>query len=63
MNNWETEGLYKIECSGAQKASLKSWFGKALKDDAPDGLILNLTERQVHGLNRDHGITAIPLPR
>jgi hypothetical protein len=58
---------YIIECHNAQQADtfrLKQWFGDSVTGSGPgaNDLVIDLTEAQVTGLNRDYGITARPAP-
>lgn len=60
------EQYYSVQCADAQQAAtlkLNSWFGPAAKDGkGPNELIIQLTEQQAFGLDRDFGIIATPLP-
>ena len=63
----EATSPYIVECHNAQQAQtfrLKEWFGDSVKGNGPgeNELVIDLTERQVIGLQQDYQITTRPAP-
>ena len=56
---------YTVNCASAEQAkTLRQWFKEAVTGAGPreNQLIIELTENQAYGLDRDFGITATRVP-